>query len=288
MKKIQFLIILILAGFQLNGQDTDYPYPSFSPKGNISQIVGNTLISVEYERPSARKRLIYGGLVPWNKVWRTGAGNCTKIAFNKEVTIGGQKVPSGRYSIFTIPNPNEWVVILNKDTTLYGSYNNNSKNDVTRFTAVSVESNRYYETLNFDIELNQHNAKMYVSWANTQIKFDIETSTNEKMEKLIREELLTGINQVSNTYAGAASYLVFREMDYENALKLAEKVIELDENNEWVYGIEIDIYERLKLYDNAITEINRELEILNKNKENRTEEIKKLESKYERFIKLRK
>jgi len=288
MKKIQFLIILILAGFQLNGQDTDYPYPSFSPKGNISQIVGNTLISVEYERPSARKRLIYGGLVPWNKVWRTGAGNCTKIAFDKEVTIGGQKVPSGRYSIFTIPNPNEWVVILNKDTTLYGSYNNNSKNDVTRFTAVSVESNRYYETLNFDIELNQHNAKMYVSWANTQIKFDIETSTNEKMEKLIREELLTGINQVSNTYAGAASYLVFREMDYENALKLAEKVIELDENNEWVYGIEIDIYERLKLYDNAITEINRELEILNKNKENRTEEIKKLESKYERFIKLRK
>lgn len=287
MKKIQFLIILILAGFQLNAQDTDYPYPSFSPKCNISQIVGNTLISVEYERPSARKRLIYGGLVPWNKVWRTGAGNCTKIAFDKEVTIEGQKVPSGRYSIFTIPNPNEWVVILNKDTTLYGSYNYNSKHDVTRFTAFPVESNRYYETLNFDIELNQHNAKMYVSWANTQIKFDIETSTNEKIEKLIREELVTGINQVSNTYAGAASYLVFREMDYENALKLAEKAIELDENNEWVYGIKIDIYERLKLYDNAITEIKRELEILNKNKENRAEEIKKLESKYERLIKLR-
>ena len=287
MKKIQFLIILILAGFQLKGQNTDYPYPSFSPKGNISQIVGNTLISVEYERPSARKRLIYGGLVPWNKVWRTGAGNCTKIAFDKEVTIGGQKVPAGNYSVFTIPNPNEWVVILNKDTTLYGSYHYNSKNDVTRFTVVPKETNRYYETLNFDIELIQHNAKMYISWANTQIQFDIETSINQKMEKLIREELLTGINQVSNTYAGAASYLAFREMDYENALKLAEKAIELDENNEWVYGIKIEIYERLKLYDNAITEINRELEILNKNKENRSEEIKKLESEYKRLIKLR-
>ena len=108
------------------------------------------------------------------------------------------------------------------------------------------------------------------------------------MEKLIREELLTGINQVSNTYAGAASYLVFREMEYENALKLAEKAIELDKNNEWVYGIKIEIYEKLKLYDNAITELSRELEILNKNKENRTEEIKKLELEYKRLIKLRK
>ena len=288
MKKIQFLFILILVGLQHHGQDMDYPYPSFSPKGNISQIVGNTLISVEFERPSARKRLIYGGLVPWNKVWRTGAGNCTKIAFDKEVTIGGQKVPAGKYSVFTIPNPNEWVVILNKDTTLYGSYNYNAKKDVTRFTAVPVESNRYYETLNFDIELNDHNAEMYISWANTQIKFDIETSTNEKMEKLIREELLTGINQVSRTYAGAASYLVFREMDYENALKLAEKAIELEENNVWVYGIKAGIYERLKLYESAITEITRELEILNKNKENWKEEIKKLESEYKRLINLQK
>lgn len=288
MKKIQSVIILILAGFQLNGQDVDYPYPSFSPKGNISQIVGNTLIGVEYERPSARKRRIYGGLVPWNKVWRTGAGNCTKISFDKEVTIEGQRVPSGRYSIFTIPNPNEWVVILNRDTTLYGSYHYNAKKDVTRFTAVPVKSNRYYETLNFDIELNEHNAEMYISWANTQIKFDIETSTNEIMEKLIREELLTGKSQVSRTYAGAASYLVFREMDYENALKLAEKAIELEENNVWVYGIKADIYERLKLYESAITEITRELEILNKNKENYKEEIKKLESEYKRLFKLQK
>ncbi len=287
MKKIQFLILLILAGSQFNGQDTDYPYPSFSPKGNISQIVGNTLISVEYERPSARKRQIYGGLVPWDKVWRTGAGNCTKIAFDKEVTIGGQKVPAGNYSLFTIPNPKQWVVIINKDTTIYGSYHYDYRNDVARFAVVPVETHRYYETLNFDIELHKHNASMHISWANTQIKFDIETSTNQKMEKLIREELLTGLNQVSNTYAGAASYLVFREMDYKIALKLAEKAIELDENNEWVYGIKIDIYEKLKLYDNAITEINRILEILNKNKENRTEEIKKMESEYKRLTKLR-
>ena len=287
MKKVILSTFLILVGFNLIAQETDYPYPSFSPKGNISQVVGNTLLSVEYERPSARKRLIFGGLVPWNKVWRTGAGNCTKIGFDKEVSIGGQKVPAGHYSVFTIPNPNKWIVIINKDTTLYGSYDYNYKNDVARFSVLPTETDRYYETLNFDIQLDQHNAKMYISWANTQTNFDIVTSTNEKIQELINEELLTGKNQVSDIYAGAASYLAFREIDLANALKLAEKAIELDKNNEWVYGIKIDIYEKLKLYDNAITEINRALEILNKSKENRTEEIKKMESDYKRLNKLR-
>tara|TARA_R110002167_G_scaffold128570_4_gene310910 strand:+ start:962 stop:1825 length:864 start_codon:yes stop_codon:yes gene_type:complete len=285
--KIVFVITLVLAGFQLSGQEADYPYPSFSPKGNISQTVGNTQIQIEYERPSARKRLIFGGLVPWDKVWRTGAGNSTKIGFDKAVTIGGQKVPAGNYSIFTIPNPNEWVVIVNKDTTLYGSYDYNYKNDVARFVVVPTETNRYYETLNFDIQLHQHNAKMFISWANTQINFDIETSTNAKIEKLIQEELLTYKNQVSNIYAGAASYLVFREIDYANALKLAEKAKQLDKNNEWVYGIKIGIYEKLKLFDDAISEIKQALEILNKNKENRKEEIEKLESDFIRLNKLR-
>ena len=286
MKKTILITFLISISFKLISQETDYPYPSFSPKGNISQIVGNTQLNIEYERPSARKRLIFGGLVPWNEVWRTGAGNCTKIAFDKEVSIGGQRVPAGNYSIFTIPNPTKWVVIINKDTTLYGSFDYNYKDDVARFSVLPTETERYYETLNFDIQLNQHNAKMYISWANTQINFDILTSTNEKIQKLISEELLTGNNKVSDIYAGAASYLAFREIDYTNALKLAEKAIELDKNNEWVYGIKIEIYEKLKLYDNAITEINRALEILGKNKENRIEEIKKLESDYKRLNKL--
>ena len=178
-------------------------------------------------------------------------------------------------------------MIINKDTTLYGSYDYNYKNDIARFAVVPTETSRYYETLNFDISLNKNNAKMYVSWANTQINFDIETSTHEKIEKLIREELLTDKNQESDKYAGAASYLAFMEIDYTIALKLAERAKQLDKNNEWVYGIKIGIYEKLKLYDNAIAEINQALEILKKNKENRTEEIKKMESDYIRFNKLR-
>lgn len=279
MKIVILIISLVFVSFQIKGQEIDFP--SFSPKGNISQTVGNTLIEIEYERPSVRKRQIFGELVPWNKVWRTGAGNCTKIKFDKDVKIGGQIVSAGNYSIFTIPNIDEWLVIINKDTSLYGSYNYDFKKDVARFVVTPSKSSRFYETLNFDIELNQHNAKVYISWANTQISFDIETSTNGYIEKLIREELLTGKNKVSDNYAGASAYLAYRGIDLAIALKLADKAKELDKNSEWIYGIKIGIYESLKLYDNAMEEISQLLLILKRNTEDRSAEIQKMESEYE-------
>lgn len=288
MKNSILILILVLVSSQINGQDTDFPYPSFSPKGSIAQTVGNTLIEVEYERPSVRKRQIFGGLVPWNKVWRTGAGNCTKIKFDKDVKIGSQNVSAGNYSLLTIPNIKEWVVIINKDTGLYGTSRYDLKNDIARFVVIPSESNRFYETLTVDIQLSEHNAKMYISWANTQISFDIETSTNENIEKLIREELLTGKNKVSDNYAEAAAYLAFRGKDLTNALKLADKAKELDQNSEWIHGIKIEIYESLKLYDNALEEISQLLTILKRNKEDRRAEIHKMESEYERINKLKK
>lgn len=286
MKNILFTLLLLLATIQVKGQEIEFPFPSFSPKGNISQIVGNTLIELEYERPSARKRQIFGGLVPWNKVWRTGAGNCSKIRFNKDVEIGSQKIPAGNYSIFTIPNPKEWVVIINKDSTLYGSYDYYYKKDIARFVVIPKKSNRFYETLNFDIELNQHNATLYISWTNIQISFDIKTSTNFDIEKLIREELLTGKNKLFDNYARAASYLSFRGVNLTQALKLADKAKKLDKDSEWVSRIKIDIYESLKLYDDALNEIKQALEIL-KRKKDRSNEINKMESKYKRIKKLK-
>lgn len=89
MKVILFTAMWIVANIFAIAQ-SDYPYPSLSPLGKISQQVGNTVIDIEYERPSARKRKIFGELVPWNKVWRTGAGYCTKIWFDKPVIVEGQ------------------------------------------------------------------------------------------------------------------------------------------------------------------------------------------------------
>lgn len=285
MRNIIVATLLIFAGFQVRGQGVDFNFPSFSPKGSISQVVGNTRIAIEYERPSVRKREIFGGLVPWDQVWRTGAGNATKIRFDKEVKIGGQKVAPGHYAILTIPNPDEWVVIINSDTTLYGSFDYDYNQDVARFVVIPNETSRFYETLNFDMELNQHDAALYLSWANTQISFTIETTTNAIIYKLIQEELLTGKNKVADNYAGAAAYLAYRGIDLGDALKLAEKAKDLDKESEWFSSIKIGVYESLKLYDLALEEISQAIALL-KRKEDRFNEINQMETEYLRVKEL--
>lgn len=267
MKVLLFATALLLANIFAIAQSDDYPYPSLSPLGKISQKIGNVLIDVEYERPLARKRKIFGELVPWNKVWRTGAGNCTKIRLDKPVVVEGQPIPAGYYSLFTIPDPETWIVILNKDTTLYGSYFYNPKNDIARFTVIPNTTERYYETLTIDIDLISNNARMYISWVNTQIAFNILTSTDEEIMKYIREEVITGKTTEPNIYAGAAEYMLYQGLNLHEALRLADKAIQLDKSS-WAGNVKLKLYETMGHYDEAIEMIKQGIEATKKGKLN--------------------
>ncbi len=159
--KYIFILSSVFTSFFASAQNEVALFPAASPKGSLSQMVGNTKIEIEYERPLARKRKIFGDLLPWNQLWRTGAGPYTKIKIDKSVIIEGQKVPSGHYSLFTIPNPEAWIVIINSDTTLYGSYGYNQSKDVARFVVTPRLTERFYEALTVDIDLMQSNARLY-------------------------------------------------------------------------------------------------------------------------------
>lgn len=260
MTRETLLICIMIFLFGNLVAQNEYPYPSLSPKGSILQVVGNTSIKIEYERPSARKRKIFGELVPWNKVWRTGAGKCSKITIDKQVKIGGQQIKKGSYSIFTIPNPHEWVIILNKDTSLYGSYDYKFENDAARFIVIPQTTDRYYETLNFDVELIPNNARIYISWENTQISFNLQTTTDQLIENFIAKKLLTGNEKNSDIYAGAAEYYLYQGTNLSEAILLADKALDIDENNSWARDLKVRIYERLKLYNNALLELEKLLE----------------------------
>lgn len=287
MKKITFVLLFCLLFFTLWSQD-DYPFPSLSPKGKISQVVGNTLIEVEYERPSARKRQIFGELVPWNKVWRTGAGYCTKISFDKTVNVQGQTIPAGTYSLFTIPNPDDWIVVFNKDTTLYGSGFYDQKKDIARFVVLPEKTGRYYETLTIDIDLIPNNARMYISWVNTQISFDIITSTDEKMERFIGEVMNGKKKYSADTYAGAADYYLFQGKELLKGLKLADMALAID-NSSWARNVKIGILEKLRLFQKAKEELLIEIELTKKEvfdkEEHRLNALKALEARLERIRK---
>jgi len=226
-------------------------FPGLSPKGKIEQRVGFTDIIVDYERPSARGRKVFGGLVPYEKVWRTGAGNCSKIRFSRPVIIDHKKIEKGTYSIFSVPGKYEWTVILNTDTSLYGATFYDKGKDVIRFKAKSQSTSRYYESLTIDIDVVPNNAIVYIAWEKIQISFQVETETDKVANEFIQQYLLTNKSNDSDEYAAAAEYCFYMNENLARALVLIDKAI-ARKNESWYYRQKIDILERQKRYKEAI------------------------------------
>src|SRR5215216_3844549 len=110
-------------------------FPSASQHSVVKQRVGLTDIEIDYSRPNKNDREIFGGLVPYGKLWRTGANAVTKIKFSKAVTIGGKQIPAGEYALFTIPTANEWTIIVSKDAKAQSAADYKQENDAVRVTA---------------------------------------------------------------------------------------------------------------------------------------------------------
>lgn len=227
--------------------------PELSPAGRIIQSVGFTNFDVYYERPAARGRTaeyIFGTLVPMGKVWRTGAGNCTTISFDKDVQIGSKTVPAGKYALFTIPNAETWTIILNRDTLAYGAYRYDVSKDVVRVDAKPVKTYRFYESLTIDIDVIPNNARMYISWLNTQVAFDIITGVDEDITAYINKNLITGHSNNPDDYEAAVNYYLWHNGDRDQMMKFIDKGISLRNDRIWYYW-KIDELIRLKKYDEA-------------------------------------
>ena len=133
-------------------------------------------IRVTYSRPAKKDREVFGGkLVPFDKVWRLGANEATEIKFFKDVKIGGKKVKAGVYSLFAIPTANEWTMILNTETDIWGEYDYKEAKDVVRF---KVKTNTLNESLeNLSITFTKSDTKgadMYIGWDKTVVVVPIE------------------------------------------------------------------------------------------------------------------
>ena len=255
--------LLILFSLATIDSYSQRDFPDLSPKGNVKQKVGFTTISVDYERPAARGRKIFDELVPYNKLWRTGAGNSTKIRFSEPVMINDKRVTAGTYSVFSIPGPNEWTVILNSDTTLYGTQSYNQSKDVLRLKTKPEKTSRYYESFTIDIDVIPHNAMIYLAWEKTEIHFKIETGADKKTDDFINNNLLTNKSNDPNQYATAVEYYYFLNKNLDKALILVDKAIQLKPNS-WYYRLKIDILEKQNKYNEAIETANAQFRIQQK------------------------
>lgn len=165
---------MLLAGLALaaglSAQNAKLEIPAASPSGVLKQRVGVTDIEIDYSRPSARGRKVFGGLVPFDKVWRTGANNATKLIISTPVKFNGTEVPAGTYELFTIPGRSEWTIIIHKDMSEWGAYTYDPKNDVARVTAKPEATAQPVESLAIGInDLRDESATLNIMWENTRV-----------------------------------------------------------------------------------------------------------------------
>ena len=214
MKKILLLSAIFCYSF-ISGQ---IKTPQPSPTATITQKVGVSDISVEYSRPGAKEREIFGGLVSYGKMWRTGANKATKITFNENCVFGGAKVKKGSYSLFTIPGEKEWTVVLNKNTELWGVGEYDEENQVCSIVAKAINTKDFTESFTIDFGTFQSfSAIMSLKWANTKIDIKIESLEAKKLEKQYLELLTKGPS--ANDYYNGAKFFADNTSEYEMALE---------------------------------------------------------------------
>ncbi len=227
MKK--YLIIFTILAFSFSFSQIKTPQPS--PATSMNQMVGLTEIEVEYSRPSMRGREIFGNLVPYNKIWRTGANASTKISFSDDVVINDNKVKAGKYSIFTIPNESEWEFILYNDTSVRGVPGDWNNNNVVLSTM--VETKKFPETISIETftiafdALNNNYAVMLMMWDDVYVPVTINVPTRDIVGKNI-EEVMSKKPTASDYYA-AAVYYMQENTNLNMALKWMDKAMEMSE-----------------------------------------------------------
>lgn len=162
-----FALFLCTSALQAqDGKKADRPSP---PKQAMASVNGSD-ITIDYSSPAVKGREIWGDLVPYGKVWRTGANEATTFTTEKAVTIAGNKVPAGKYALFTIPGEDEWVVILNSVWDQWGAYNYDETEDLIRFTVKPEKMKETQERLEFSIS---DKGQVAMKWANAKISFTV-------------------------------------------------------------------------------------------------------------------
>ena len=231
-------IIFTLLLFTVNLSFSQINTPRVSPASEVEQMVGLTEIGIEYSRPSMRGREVFGNLVPFGKVWRTGADNSTKISFDTDVIISGKTIQSGTYSIFSIPNKESWEIILYSDVELWGVPRDWSENKIvfsSMFDVKKLKKSNTVETFTISFnDLTNNDVNMSISWENTSVDIKIEVPTRSMVESDINKVLSD--NPKSSDYYAAAVFYRQENINLDKALEWMNKAIEMNESPRfWQY-----------------------------------------------------
>lgn len=214
--RLYCLTIGIMVLCHSHGYSQGLNVPAPSPTQTIHQNFALSYIDISYSRPAVKGRKVFGDLVPFGQVWRTGANASTKISFGEDVKVGDHLVASGKYALYTIPGPQIWTIILSKDTTLDGAFGYKADNDLLRFQVPSHHLSSPVESFTINImDLEPNRANVELMWENTAVDFPVTAD----IDSTIMANIDVAMQGNQKPYYAAASYYFDNHKDIHKALE---------------------------------------------------------------------
>lgn len=273
-----FLIILCISlSFLPEYVQAQLRIPQPSPAASIMQTIGLTEVTVKYHAPGVKGREIWGKLVPYNQVWRTGANEATLITFSDPVALNGVNIGAGTYSLFSLPqSADSGLFILNKNTSLWGTEGYDPKEDVLRVPA-QIKEAPFHETFQFSFSNVSENAgTLSFFWEKKEFSVKIEVDTEKKVLAVLQEDLNKAKPDDWQAFAQATSYLISKNTQHELALQWIDKSLTINDNfyNNWIKAQLLALKEE---YEGAVDLCKKAIRLGRKDQE----EYKKYESSIE-------
>jgi len=262
-----FVAGVLLPGGLRAADEKKIEFPSASQHSVVKQRVGLTDVEVDYSRPNQNGREIFGGLVPYGKLWRTGANAVTKVKFSRAVTLGGKEIPAGEYALFTIPTANEWSIILSKDAKVQSAADYKQENDAARITVTPESIPIAIET--FTIALNDvkgASATLDLLWDKTRVPVKLTTDDVEQVSKQLDAAVSAGTALDPRTAYQAAAFYYDNNKDMNQAAKWIDKALEKSPDAYFMHYKKAQIQAKIGNKKEAAASAQKAIDILKKDK----------------------
>ncbi len=256
MKKI-FLLVFAIAGFTIIST-AQVKMPAPSPTQTIKQDFAIGTIELTYSRPSAKGRKVFGELVPFSELWRTGANEATKIFFSEPVEIAGKKLDSGTYVLYTIPGVDSWQVIFNKGLKNWGIDGYKEKEDVIRFNITPYKLKTKLESFTMEFsDVKAGTCSLEIKWEKTIVSIPIVADFKDK----VKAQIEAAMNTDKKPYWQAAQFYYEYDNNLAKALENANKAIEANKEAYWIWIYKAKIQKDMGDFDGAIASSKRSMEL---------------------------
>jgi tetratricopeptide (TPR) repeat protein len=224
---LSLLLLLSAGNASSSWAQVQLELPTLSQKASVMQRIGLLDVNINYSRPNVKERTIWGDLVPFGQVWRTGADEATTIFFSEDVNLNGNKVLAGKYALFTIPRKDEWTIVINKVAKQWGAFNYDSTKDVVRFN-VKPEENNFTESLEFAFEnITTKSADIQMKWEKLKVSFTVNFDLDAKAYSNIKKAIESAQKDDWVVYAASANYAVDNNIHKDEAMKWVDKSIQI-------------------------------------------------------------